>query len=106
MTKFENFLSTGSIGWEPTHPVQRISVEVYYLSKFKFGAPELVLVISPSSELEIMHCFFCWIPYSTKKFFLSTGWELVHPDHCASLYEALILVILEPKSYLVRAHKL
>ena len=32
--------------------------------------------------------------------------ELVQLNHCASLYGALILVILEPKSYLVRAHKL
>ena len=89
------------------------------------GAPEvliklefivvLVLTISPSFELKIMHCFFCWIPYSSRKimskfqiFFStgSTGWEPVQPGHCANLFGALILVILKPKSYLVRAHKL
>ena len=32
--------------------------------------------------------------------------EPVQPNHCASLYGELILVILEPKSYLVRGHKL
>ena len=37
---------------------------------------------------------------------VSIGWEPIQPNHCASLYEALVLVILEPKSYLVRAHKL
>ena len=36
----------------------------------------------------------------------STSWKSVQLDHRASLYGALILVILEPKSYLVRAHKL
>ena len=48
--------------------------------------------------------------YSFKfsKFFLagSTGWHLVQPVHQVSLYEALILVVLEPKSFLVQAHKL
>ena len=35
----------------------------------------------------------------------STGWHLVQPVHRVSLYGALILVVLEPKSYLVRVHK-
>ena len=56
--KFDTFLSTGSIGWKPAQLVQRISVEVHYSSRFKFGAPKLVLVISPTSELEIMHYLF------------------------------------------------
>ena len=46
---------------------------------------------------------------SNFKFFfstVSTSWEPVQPNHYASLYGALILGILEPKSYLVRAHKL
>ena len=146
---------------------------------FEFGALELVLIISPSSELEIMHHFFCWIPYSLRnslkkfrnfyqldqpvwnqitrfnifqlKFIIGAGsnWEhpiLIgsylphlnlkshciflfdslffkehsfkfsknfsvgstswHPVHQVSLYGTLILVLFEPKSYLVRAHKL
>ena len=58
LTKFENFLSTRSTGWEPAQPVRRISIKVNYWSRFEFGAPELVLVISPSSELQIVLCFF------------------------------------------------
>ena len=115
LKKFENFLSIEWTGWEPAHQAQWISVQVHYSSRFKFGAPEFVLVISPSFRLEIMHSFFFWITYSSRNilsnfqiFFstVSTSWELVQPDQCASLYGALILVILEPKSYLVRAHKL
>ena len=34
------------------------SVGVHYESTFKFGVPDLVLVISPSFGLEIMHHFF------------------------------------------------
>ena len=37
---------------------------------------------------------------------VSTSWELVESNYRASMYGALILVILEPKFYLVRAHKL
>ena len=111
------FLSTRSTSWEPAQPLQWISIEVHYSSRFKFGAPKLVLVICPSSGLEIMHHFFFsfYIPYSSRniiskfQFFfstISTNWEPVHLDHCASLYRAMNLVILEPKSYLVRANKL
>ena len=35
-----------------------------------------------------------------------TGWHLVQPVSRASLCGALFFVILEPKSYMVRAHKL
>ena len=54
------------------------------LEYVEFGSLGLVSIISPSFELEIMHRFFCWIPYSLKntlkKFenFLSngsTGWK-------------------------------
>ena len=58
MRTFENFLSTGLTCWELAHPVQWISVEVHYSTRFKFGAPELVLVISPSFGVEIMQRFF------------------------------------------------
>ena len=114
LTKFENFLSTESTAWKPAQPVQQISVEVHYSSKFKFGALELVLVISPSSELEIMHCFFFWIPYSERNivsnfhiFFLNWIDQLgtVQPVSRASLRGELFLLILRPKSYLVGAHK-
>ena len=46
------------------------------------------------------------LPYVKFSVFFSSGWESVQPDHCVSLYGELILVVLEPKSYLVRAHKL
>ena len=41
------------------------------MGTFKFRAPELVLVISPSSRLKIMHLlffFFFWISYSLRNF--------------------------------------
>ena len=66
MKKIDNFLSNGSTGWELAQPVRRISIEVHYSSRFKFEAPELVFFISPSFELEIMHCLFLWIPYSLR----------------------------------------
>ena len=46
--------------------------------------------------------------FKFSKFFLagSIGWHPVQPVLQVSLYGALILVVLEPKFYLVRAHKL
>ena len=66
LKKNENFLSTGSTGLELAHPVRRISIKVHYWSRFEFGAPDLVFVISPSFELGITLHFFCWIPYSSR----------------------------------------
>ena len=115
LTKFDNFLSTESTGWEPAQPVQWIAVEVHYSSKFKFRAAEFVLVISPSFGLEIIHrLFFLDFLLFKEHFFkfsnffstFAMSWELVQLDHCPSLCGALTCVILEPKSYLVRAHKL
>ena len=115
MKKFENFLSTRSTSWESAQPVRRISIKVHYWSRFEFGAPELVLVISPSSELKITFHFFLldslFFKEHSIKFskFLSTGSTSWHPVQLllrVSLYGALILVVLEPKSYLVRAYKL
>ena len=114
LTKFENFLSIGLTGWKLSQPVQRISVEVHYSSRFKFRAPELVLVISPSSELEIMHCFFFFGFLTLQgtlcqilRFFLNLINQLgtVQSVCGASLRGALFLLILGPKSYLVQAHK-
>ena len=65
LTKIENFLSTISTGWESAQPVRRISIKVHYWSRFEFGAPELVLVISPSFELELHSVFFCFT-YSSR----------------------------------------
>ena len=58
MKKFEKFLSTRSTGWELTQPVRRISIKVHCWRRFEFGAREIVLVISPSSELGISLRFF------------------------------------------------
>ena len=68
------------------------------------------MVISPSSELGIAgHFFFrllilLGILFQNFIFFLNRIDQLepIQSDHYASLYGALIL---EPKSYLVRAHK-
>ena len=58
LTKFENFLSTGSTNWKSTQSVRWISIKVNYWSRFEFGAPELGLVISPSYEIGIaLHIF-------------------------------------------------
>ena len=76
------------------------------------GAPDLDWVISPSSKLEIALNFFFFDSlffkehsFKFSKIFSvgSTSW---HPVHQVSLYGTLILVLFEPKSYLVRAHKL
>ena len=113
LKKFENFSSTRSTSWKPAQPVQRISVEVNYSSRFKFGAPKLVLFISPSSELEIMHCLF--FGFLTLQGTLSQIFIffLNRIDHLgtvqllrrASLHGALFLLILGPKYYFVRVHK-
>ena len=59
LKKFGIFLSTVLPYWELDQPVRRISIKVHYWSKFEFGALEIVLVISPSSEFEIiLHFFF------------------------------------------------
>ena len=41
-----------------------------FMEYVKFGALELVLIISPLSELIIVHCLFFWIPYSPRRFML------------------------------------
>ena len=66
LKKIENFLSTRLTGWEPAQSVRRISIKVHYWSRFEFGAPKLVLVISLSSELGTTLHFCCWIPYSSR----------------------------------------
>ena len=72
------------------------------------------MIISPSSELRIVCRFFYGllvlqgILCQNFKFFLNRLDRLatVQPIHWANLYRALILVILEPKSYMARAYKL
>ena len=49
----------------------------------------------------MVHHFFCWSPYSSGNI-LSKFKQVSR----ASLCEVLFFVILEPKSYMVRAHKL
>ena len=83
----------------------------------EFKALGFVLIISPSSKLEIMHYLFCWIPYSFKNYlikfenFLSTGlidWGPAHPVRRISIkvhylskfeFEALELVLVISPSY-------
>ena len=100
LTKFENFLSIESTGWEPPQLVRRISIKVHYWSRFEFRAPDLALVISPSFELRIVLHFFLdsllFKEHSIKflKFFLanSIGWHSVQPVLRASLCRTLFLV--------------
>ena len=40
------------------------------LEYVKFGALELVSIVSPLSELGIVSRLFCWIPYFPKRFLL------------------------------------
>ena len=63
----------------------------------------------------MVHCFFLLVSLFFRKryikvsLFYSTGWtcwQLVQPVSRASLCGALFFVILELKSYMVRAHKL
>ena len=81
----------------------------------EFGAPKFVSVISPSYELRITLRFFFldslfFEEHSVKfsNFFSasSTNCHPVQPVLRVNLYGALIFVVLEPKSYLVWAHKL
>ena len=41
-----------------------------FMEYVKFRALEPVSIISPLSELRIVHCLFCWIPYLPRKYFL------------------------------------
>ena len=41
-----------------------------FMEYVKFGALELVSIVSPLSELRIVHCLFCWIPYLPRRFML------------------------------------
>ena len=41
-----------------------------FMEYVKFGALELVSIVSPLSELRIVHCLFCWISYSPRRFTL------------------------------------
>ena len=38
-----------------------------FMEYVKFGALELVSIVSPLSELRIVHCLFCWIPYFPRR---------------------------------------
>ena len=41
-----------------------------FMEYVKFGALELVSIVSPFSELRIVHCLFFWISYSPRRFML------------------------------------
>ena len=41
-----------------------------FMEYVKFGALDLVSIVSPLSELRIVHCFFFWNPYSPRRFML------------------------------------
>ena len=107
--KISIFFSTGSTG-----PQSFGSVGVHR-SKFEYGT--LRLVFSHISLIQTRNHvpFFLWTPYFLRdilsKFQIffstsSTSWQSVQLVRWASLHRALILVILEPKSYMARTHKL
>ena len=117
MKKFENFYQSDRLVWN-------------WLSWFNgFQLKFIIGVVSNSehpslfwsylshlnSELHSVFFFFFldslffkehYVKFS--KFFLagSTSWHPIQPVLRVSLYGALILVVLEPKSYLNQAHKL
>ena len=41
-----------------------------FMEYVKFGALELVSIVSPLSKLKIVHCLFFWIPYSPRRLML------------------------------------
>ena len=51
-------------------PPPRFYLNKSLLEYVKFGALELVSIVSPLSELRIVHCLFCWIPYLLRRFLL------------------------------------
>ena len=97
--KFSNFFSTGSTG------SQYFSLGRIHWSKSKFGALGLVLIISPLPFFFMDSLFFKENLVKIYKFFStsSTSWHPIQLVHRVSLYGALILVILEPNSYMAWA---
>ena len=73
----------------------------------EFGALGIVSIVSPSSELGIVHCFFFLIPYSSKiilsnfQFFSQLGQQVGN-----RFSRIIVPACIEPKYYLVQAHKL
>ena len=41
-----------------------------FMDYVKFGALELVSIVSPLTELRFVHCLFCWISYFPRRFML------------------------------------
>ena len=60
-------------------PPKNFSLVGIHLSRSEFGALGLVLIISPSSNLRIMHHFFLWTPYSSTNI-LSRFQNFSQPD--------------------------
>ena len=52
--------------WDPP----RFWLNQSLLKYVKFGALEFVSIVSPLSELRIIHYLFCWIPCSPRRFLL------------------------------------
>ena len=112
LTKFENFLSTRSTDWEHSQPVQQISIKASSNSEH----PSLFWSYLPHPDSKSCAVFFFVgllilqgiFPQKFRFFFLNRIDQLgtAQPVHRASLRGTLFLLILEPKSYLVWAHKL
>ena len=54
--------------WRPPPPKGLAQSE--FMEYVKFRALEPVSIISPLSELRIVHCLFFWIPYLPRKYLL------------------------------------
>ena len=112
MTNFENFLIAELTDWEPSQPVQQISVEVG--SNSKHQSLFWSYLPHPNSKLRALFFFFLGLLilqgiFPKKfRFFLNQTDPLgtIQPVRQASLRGALFLLILGPKSYLVRSHKI
>ena len=58
------------IGSKCPPPLQGCRLNQSLLEYVKFGALELVSIVSPLFELGIIFHLFCWIPYSPRRFLL------------------------------------
>ena len=107
-SKFQNFS-------QPAQPVPKVSVWAEFIEAclnsehmglFRSYLPhptsELCTIFFMDSLLFKEHSFKISKFFSTS----SIGWHLVQPVYRVSLYGALILVILEPNSYMAWVHKL
>ena len=70
MAYFFFFLVIDIVLYEASGAPSRFQFNQSLLEYVKFGALELVSIVSPWSKLKIVHYLFCWIPYLPRKYLL------------------------------------